>query len=127
MTDTPTLGSTTWVFPGGFIPPDSTGPEPARTSREELALLNAGDVDVNLEITIFHERQDPVGPYPLVVAARRVRTVRVNDLIDPEAVPLGVPFAAVVHADRPIVAQLSRVDTSDGSLSMAIAPGIAVD
>lgn len=88
-------------------------------------MLNAGDAAAEIEITVFHERQDPVGPYPLVVAARRMRVVRINDLIDPQAVPLGVPFAAVVRSDVPIVAQLNRVDTSDGRLSIAIASGVA--
>ena len=123
----PAVGSTTWVFPGGFIPAGSTGPEPARTSREELCVLNAGDDDAEIEITVFHERQDPVGPYPLVVAARRMRNVRINDLIDPQAVPLGVPFAAVVRSNVPIVAQLNRTDTSDGGLSITVASGVALE
>lgn len=127
MTGVPALGCRTWVFPGGFISARTTGPEPDRTSREDLCVLNAGDADAHIEITVFHERRAPVGPYPVAVQARRVRTVRINDLIDPEAVPLGVHFAAVVRSDVPIVAQLTRLDTSDGCLGMAIAPGAAFD
>jgi hypothetical protein len=47
------LGRREWVIPGGRIPFHSTGREPDFTSRDELALLNAGQSDANLAITLF--------------------------------------------------------------------------
>lgn len=82
------------------------------TSHERIALLNTGDRDLIASITFLYEDRDPIGPYRLTVAARRVRQVRVNDLIDPEAVPLDTPYGCIVEADAPIVVQFSRQDTS---------------
>lgn len=124
---TGTLGSRAWAFPGGHIPAESVGHEPEATSREELCLLNIGEEGAAVEVVIHHHDGDPVGPYPLSVEAGRVRHVRINDLIDPQAVPLGVPFGVVVRSDVPIVAQMVRVDTSSGSRALGIASGIALE
>jgi hypothetical protein len=105
------LGHTTWAIPGGHIPPESRGREPEHTSRDVLCLLNAGDAEARLSMTFYYADREPVGPYPLRVPARRVRHVRVNDLIDPQAVPLGVPYGCVIESDVPIVVQLTRVDS----------------
>ena len=53
-----------------------------------------------------------MGPYPLTVAPHRVRQVRFNDLIDPQAMPLGVDYAVVIESNVPIVVQFTRHDTS---------------
>jgi hypothetical protein len=109
------LGRKTWVIPGGQIPLHSQGPEPENTSRDELFLLNTGNKEARLEITIYYADRDPVGLYPLTVPPRRVRNVRFNDLIDPEALPLDTPYAAVVQANVPIVVQFQRLDSSRGT------------
>jgi hypothetical protein len=111
------LGARTWVVAGGRIPPDSEGPEPELTSREELSILNTAADAVELTLTIFHADRDPVGPYELHVEGERVRRVRVNDLIDPEAVPLGRDYAVVVLASAPVVVQHSHLDSRRGGLS----------
>ena len=67
------FGRREWVIPGGRIPFHSTGREPDFTSRDELAVLNAGQSDTNLAITLFYPDREPVGPYKLVVKARRTR------------------------------------------------------
>jgi hypothetical protein len=105
-------GRTTWVFAGGRIPFRSTGREPENTSRDELCLLNSGFDEAHVEVTLFYSDRDPVGPYRFSVPARRVRRVRVNDLINPEAPPLDKEYGAIVESDVPIVAQLDRKDTS---------------
>jgi hypothetical protein len=105
------IGRKSWAIPAGRIPPHGTGREPEFTSRDELCLLNATAEDASVEITIFYTDRDPVGPYPLTVEARRVRHVRFNDLIDPEAIPMAEDYAAVVESDVPIVAQHVRLDS----------------
>jgi hypothetical protein len=111
------IGRTTWAIPGGHIPLRSSGTEPELTSRDELFLLNAGDAEARVELTVFYADRDPIGPYRLVVGARRVRCVRFNDVIDPEAMPLGVDYGVVVEADVPVVVQFARVDTSQAALA----------
>ncbi|GAB3811791.1 sensory rhodopsin transducer [Tessaracoccus terricola] len=121
------LGHTTWAFAAGEMPDGSTGHEPEFTSRDELYLLNTGDDDTCCELTVFHTDADPVGPYEVVVPGRRVRLVRINNLIDPQAVPLGVPYALTVTSDHPVVAQLRHVDTRQAALGVAITSGLALD
>jgi hypothetical protein len=72
-----------------------------------------------LQLTIYYEDHEPVGPYPLKVAAQRVRHVRFNDLIDPQALPLDTPYAVLVVADHPVVVQFTRRDTSQAANSVA--------
>ena len=105
------IGTTLWAVPGGHVPLERTGREPEFTSFDKLSVLNAGDADAHLELTIYHAGREPVGPYKLEVAARRCRQVRVNDLIEPEAVPLDEDYSAVIRSDVPVVVQFTRQDT----------------
>lgn len=105
------IGATTWAIPEGYIPPTSHGP-PGMTSHETLCLLNTADDDARVRITLYFTDREPVGPYQVVVPARRSRHVRLNDLDDPEPVPVATEYASVVEADVPIVVQHSRLDTS---------------
>ncbi len=114
-----TIGAKVWAIPGGHMPMLSSGDEPRDTSRDELCVLNAGHVDAQLQLTIYYEEREPVGPYPLKVAAQRVRHVRFNDLIDPHALPLDTPYAVLVVADHPIVVQFTRRDTSQAANAIA--------
>lgn len=102
-------GYTQWIIPGGYIPLASQEPEPAHTSRDELIILNTHAEDVQVELRFYYADRNPVGPYVISVAAQRVRSIRCNDLIDPEAVPLETLYALVVSADRPIFIQFRQV------------------
>jgi hypothetical protein len=114
------LGRRTWALAGGRVPLRSDGPEPQLTSRDQLAILNTGARPAKVSITLYYADRDPVGPYRVEVAARRVRKVRFNDLIDPLPVPLDAPFGAVLRADRPVVVQLTRLDSAaDGGAWIA--------
>lgn len=108
------LGARRWAFAGGRIPVESTGREPEYLSHDLLCVLNVSARDAVIEITLYYEDREPVGPYRLTVEARRVRHVRVNDLIDPHAPPLGVDYAAVIEANVPVVVQMIHQDTSRG-------------
>jgi len=113
------IGSKIWAIPGGHVPLLSSGEEPRDTSCDELCVLNAGHFDAHLQLTIYYEDREPVGPYPLTVAAQRVRHVRFNDLIDPQALPLDTAYAALIIADHPVVVQFSRRDTSQAANAIA--------
>lgn len=113
------IGHKIWAIPGGHIPLSSTGHEPESTSRDELYVLNAGRKEARLKMTIYYADRDPVGPYLLTVAPQRVRRVRFNDLIDPQAMPLGEDYAVVIRSNVPIVVQFSRLDTSHPAAAIA--------
>ena len=121
------LGHRRWVIPGGWIPAGGTGSEPEFTSRDELWLLNTGSRPAEIEITIYYQDQAPVGPFPLAVAGERVRCVRINDLIEPEAVRLEVAYAAVIRATEPILVQIARYDTRQPAQAMSWSVAHAVD
>jgi hypothetical protein len=108
------VGQKTWVIMGGHIPPISNGREPENTSRDMLTILNTTDSDAHLELTIFYGEQEPIGPYKIEVLARRIRTIRFNDLIDPQPIPLAVDYACVVESNVPVVVKFSRFDSSAG-------------
>ncbi|WP_199714460.1 sensory rhodopsin transducer [Micromonospora radicis] len=105
------IGAKTWVVPGGRIPFPSHGDEPEFTGFDQLCVLNTGDRPAELELTVYYEDQDPVGPYPLTVPPRRIRHVRLNDLVDPEAIRLTRPYGAVLTGAVPVVVQFQRQDT----------------
>jgi hypothetical protein len=105
------VGVKEWVIAEGYIPPESHGPEPEMLSHETVCLLNAGDRDANVEITIYYSDREPVGPYKLTVPARRTRHVRFNNLCDPEPIPRGTDFSSVIRSDVPVVAQHTRLDS----------------
>lgn len=105
------IGETRWVLPGGRVPVDSTGPEPEMVSHETLCVLNAGSEAATLEITLQYANGREAGPYPLTVAPERVRHVRINDLIDPYAPPLGRDYGLVLESNVPVVVQWRRQDT----------------
>jgi hypothetical protein len=110
MDDTP-IGHRRWAIPEGYIPAWSHGPEPEMTSHETICLLNTGDREARVAVTIYYADRDPVGPYVLTVSARRTRHVRFNDLTEPEPIPPGIEFASVIESDVPIVVQHTRLDS----------------
>ena len=115
------LGGHEFALAGGVVPEPSHGAEPEFTGYDLLCVLNAADQVAEVEMTVYHTDREPVGPYRIRVEARRVRQVRVNDLIDPEAIPLGTPYGCVVRSDVPVVVQMLRQDTRDNGRG---APGI---
>lgn len=105
------IGRRRWAIAEGYIPSGSTGPHPQMTSHETACLLNAGEQDARVAITIFYADRDPVGPYRLVVPARRTIHLRFNDLKEPAQIPLDTDFASVIESDVPIVVQHTRLDS----------------
>jgi hypothetical protein len=105
------IGRTRWAIAEGYIPGWSHGPEPQMTSHETICMLNAGEQDAQVAITVYFTDRDPVGPYRVVVPARRTVHLRMNDLTDPAPLPHETPFASVIDSDQPIVVQHTRLDS----------------
>jgi hypothetical protein len=105
------IGRRHWAIADGYIPGWSHGPAPQMESHEALCFLNASDRDAHVEITIYYSDREPVGPYRVVVPARRTRHVRLNELDDPEPIPRGTDYASLIESDVPIVVQHTRLDS----------------
>jgi hypothetical protein len=120
------IGSKRWAIAEGYIPPTSHGPEPVMTSHETACLLNTSGEDAHVQITIYFADRDPVGPYSVLVPARRTNHVRFNDLKDPAPIPRGTDYATVIESDIPIVVQHTRLDSRQNAnalLSTIAYPG----
>ncbi len=105
------LGKRRWAIPEGWLPRYSEGAGGrALSSHEAACLLNTGDEEAHVAITIFFADREPAGPYRVVVPARRTLHLRFNDLHDPEPIPEATDYASVIEADVPIVVQHTRLD-----------------
>ena len=105
------IGKLTWAIAEGYIPSWSHGPEPQMKSHETACILNAGNQDAHVEITIFFSDREAAGPYKIMVPARRTKHVRFNDLKDPQPIPLDTDFSSVLVSDVPVVIQHTRLDS----------------
>jgi hypothetical protein len=121
------IGKRRWAIAEGWIPERSNGPEPELLSHETACLLNAGDAEAHVEITIFFSDRDPAGPYRLTVPPRRTMHVRFNNLDDPEPVPLATDYASVIESDVPIVVQHTRLDSRQAENALMTTIAFAID
>ena len=112
------LGKTRWAIPEGYIPPSSTGASRQMTSHEAACILNAGDGDAHVEITVFFSDREPAGPYRVIVPARRTLHLRFNELEAPEPIPRDTDYASVIKSDVPIVVQHTRLDSRQAELAL---------
>src|SRR5437764_87981 len=111
VTPTQPIGRLTWVIPEGYIPSESHGPAPEMVSHETACLLNVGDRDAHVRLTVYFTDKDPSGPYEVVVPAGRTLHLRFNDLTDPAPVPRDTDYSSVIESDVPIVVQHTRLDS----------------
>lgn len=105
------IGKRRWAIAEGYIPASSNGPEPQMKSHETACILNAGNQDAHVRITIFFANRTPAGPYELTVHAQRTKHVRFNDLDVPEKIPPATDYSSVIESDVPIVVQHTRLDS----------------
>lgn len=105
------IGKRRWAIAAGQVPVGSHGAEPAFTSRDQFCILNTGGDSAHVRVEVLYSHRPPVGPFRVTVAPRRMRQLRVNDLIFPEAVRLGEPIGLVFTSDVPVVVQYGRCDT----------------
>jgi hypothetical protein len=112
------VGRTLWAIAEGYIPEWSHGPEPEMTSHETVCILNTGERDAEVRITVYFSDREPAGPFRVTVPARRTLHLRFNDLRDPEPVPRGTDYASVIESDVPIVVQHTRLDSRQAAAAL---------
>src|SRR3954470_6373358 len=113
-----TVGKTRWVIAEGYIPGESTGSGRAFESHETACILNAGERDAHVAITLFFAERDPVGPYLVTVPSRRTRHLRFNDLKEPAPVPRDTDYSSLIESDEPIVVQHTRLDSRKAEVAL---------
>jgi len=113
-----TLGRTSWAIAEGYIPSDSVSRDPALVSHEAACILNAGESEAHVTITVYFADREPVGPYRAVVPPRRCLHLRFNDLKEPELIPRDTSYASVIESDIPIVVQHTRLDSRNPAIAL---------
>ena len=88
------IGRKVWAIAEGYIPSGGLGGDRKLTPHETACLLNAGDDDAKVAITLYFTDREPVGPYRVTRPARRTLHLRFNDLPDPAPVPLDTDFSS---------------------------------
>lgn len=111
-------GKKHWAFSGGYIPVESTGKEPEYVSKDTIAVFNTTNDEAVVHLTLYFTDTDPVGKFEIKVKAKRLRQFNVNDLIDPQAIPLGVPYGGIIESNVPVVVQLTKQHTGQSELAL---------
>jgi len=112
------IGSRRWAIAEGYIPSQSSFSDPALISHETACILNAGDEEAQVRITVFFADREPVGPYLITVKPRRTLHLRFNDLKAPAPIPRDTDYASVFESNVPIVVQHTRMDTRHAEVSL---------
>jgi hypothetical protein len=112
------VGQRVWAIPEGYIPTGSVSQDHALVSHEAACILNTSNENAEINITLFFEDREPVGPYHLRLPARRTLHLRFNDLTDPQPVPRDTSYASLIESDVPIVVQHTRLDSRDPHIAL---------
>jgi hypothetical protein len=112
------IGRRRWAIAEGYIPSESAFSDRALISHETACILNAGDREARIEITILFADREPVGPYKVTVGARRTLHLRFNDLKEPALVPRDTDYASIFESDVPIIVQHTRLDSRRAELAL---------
>ena len=119
----PEIGHRRWAIAEGYIPGQSVSQSHTLVSHETICLLNAGDSDADVKVTLYFKDRDPVGPYKVTVGARRTLHLRFNDLTDPAPVPRDTDYSSVIESSVPIVVQHTRLDSRNPNIALMTTVG----
>ncbi|MGI6112494.1 MAG: sensory rhodopsin transducer [Mahellales bacterium] len=110
-------GEYVWYVPDGYYPETSTGDFP---SHEALCVLNTNEEDAHITIELYFEDREPMEGFEVLCKGKRTQHIRMDRITnkDGEGVPKGVPYAMVVKSDQRIIAQYSRMDTTQPAMAL---------
>src|ERR1700739_71918 len=112
------IGRKRWAIAEGYIPSESSFSDRALISHETACILNAGDREARVKITVYFADREPVGPYLVTVPPQRTLHLRFNDLERPEPIPRDTPYSSLFESDVPIVVQHTRLDSRRAEVSL---------
>jgi hypothetical protein len=93
--------SVCWAIAEECIPFYSNGLQPNSSSYETIPIIDPGNSDAHVEITIYYSDKEPVGPYRLNVSTRRHKSVIFNNLTEGESIPQHTYFTKMIASDVP--------------------------
>ena len=112
-------GVKVWFVPDCYYPSKSSG---ELKSHEAICVLNPGKKDANIDITLYFEDRDCMSGFKAVCKAERTNHIRMDKIKNEngEGVPMDISYAMMVRSDVEIVAQYSRMDTSQAEMALMI-------
>ncbi|MGO4471273.1 sensory rhodopsin transducer [Arthrobacter sp. M-10] len=113
-------GHTRWYVPDAFIPSESSC---GQTSHESICLLNVGSSAAEVTFAAYFADDEPRLSDPVLLPAERAYHLRTDDpdKLGGLRIPAGVPYALMVTSDIPVLAQYSRLDTTQGAYTLMTA------
>lgn len=110
-------GKCHWFIPDAFYPVVDHGND--YVSHEAVCVLNAGNSDAHIKITLYFEDREPIDGFEAVCPAKRTNHIRMDRIVSKDGmrIPRGVPYAMTVESDVPVVVQYSRLDTTQAEMS----------
>lgn len=110
-------GDKVWMIADAYYPEFSTGKFP---SHEAVCVLNTGDADAHISLTLYFEDRDAMKGFDFVCPAERTIHERMDKIKAKNglSVPQGVPYAILVESDVPVVVQYSRMDTTQAEMAL---------
>ena len=117
MTNNIPTGKKQWIIADGYLPKKSHGDF---VSHEAVCVLNLNQQKAKIEITIYFEDREPIKNIRAECPPERTNHIRLDKIKNQnnEKIPRGVPYAIKLESDQPIIAQHSRMDTSQQELSL---------
>ncbi len=116
------LGSKTWIFPDGDIPPHDPYDPALKNAdthgHESLVLLNTGNETVHPVVKVYFSDKEPWDVTLAPIPPQRVMCYRTDEPLGNEKVriPEG-QYALVIECNAPVVAQLGRMDIRQPNLA----------
>lgn len=112
------IGHRRWAIAEGGIPSQSSFSDPTLISHATACLLNAGDREAQVRITVCFANRESIGPYRVTVPARRTLHLRFNDLTDAAPIPCDTDYSSVFGSDVPIIMQHTRLDSRHSEIGL---------
>ena len=114
-------GKLEWFIPDAYFPGVDNG---TYVSHEAVCVLNTGDEDAHIELTLYFENKEPKSGFYAVCPARRTNHIRMDKIVcsDGSKVERDVPYAMFVRSDVPVYVQYSRCDTTQSELAFMAVP-----
>lgn len=116
-------GAKTWYFPDGYLPEKVNSG--SMEAHEALMLFNTHSEPVEVKLDIYYSDKAPNKDITVTVAPERVIALRLDhpEDIGGVKIPSVTQYALRVRADRPIVVQFGRLDTTQSNMAYYVGIG----
>jgi hypothetical protein len=104
-------GSKRWFVSDNYLNSISNG---NGLSHEAVCVLNPGDKDAHITMTLYYADRDKMTGYEYAIGAERAVHIRLDEIKSKEGLPIpkDTPYALMLESDVDVIVQYSRLDTS---------------